>query len=54
MIYISVTQAAKALDLDRSRIKVLCAQGRIKGASKVGKVWVIPSPPKVLPVKRTG
>ena len=34
MKLLSATQAAEALHLDRSRIKVLCVQGRIKGAIK--------------------
>ena len=46
---LSATQAALALHLDRSRIKVLCVQGRIKGAYKVGANWVIPQPIVRLP-----
>lgn len=49
MKLLSATQAAEALHLDRSRIKVLCVQGRIKGAIKVGANWAIPAPPVVLP-----
>jgi hypothetical protein len=52
MKFISTVQAASVLDLNRSRIKVLCAQKRIKGAVKIGSVWCIPSPPIVLPPKR--
>jgi len=46
---LSTTQAAAALGLDRSRIKVLCAQGRIRGAVKIGNQWAIPAPPTILP-----
>jgi hypothetical protein len=50
MKFISATAAAKALGRDRSRVKILCAQGRIKGAVKVGRSWVIPSPVIRLPI----
>ncbi|MDE1828532.1 MAG: helix-turn-helix domain-containing protein [Candidatus Micrarchaeota archaeon] len=50
--YLSVTQAAKILDLDRSRVKLLCSQGRIQGAFKVGNAWIIPDPPVIKPPKQ--
>lgn len=49
MKYLSATEAAAVLKLDRSRVKLLCAQGRIKGAVKIGNQWAIPAPPVVLP-----
>ncbi|MCR4297485.1 MAG: hypothetical protein NUV75_01845 [Gallionella sp.] len=49
---LSATQAGLALHLDRSRIKVLCAQGRIKGAIKIGAQWAIPAPPVILPPRK--
>lgn len=48
---ISATEAAQLLGLDRSRVKVLCGDKRIKGAEKVGNQWTIPYPPIVLPPK---
>lgn len=46
---ISVTDAATLLGYHQSRVRQLLAEGRIKGARKVGSVWVIPHPPTVLP-----
>lgn len=47
--YLSATEAAAKLGLSRARIKLLCAQERIKGACKAGNVWIIPLPVRVLP-----
>ena len=39
---VSVSEAAKILSVDRSRIGVLCRQGRFEGAAKIGSTWMIP------------
>lgn len=39
----SVIEAAKKWKITRRRIQVLCNQGRINDAQKVGTVWIIPS-----------
>ena len=39
---ISVMEASEKLKLDRTSIARLCRQGYIKGATKIGKHWVIP------------
>ena len=39
---ISVPEAAKILDIDKSRVGRLCRQGRFKNARKIGDRWVIP------------
>jgi len=39
----SVIKAADKWKITRRRIQVLCNQGRINGAQKVGTVWIIPS-----------
>lgn len=39
---VSVHEAAQMLNVDRSRINVLLAQGRFNGAAKIGRNWVIP------------
>lgn len=49
---ISVKQAATRLGLGVRRVRVLCEQGRIDGARKVGRDWVIPDPPVILPPAR--
>lgn len=42
MEYISVKQAAEKWGLSRRRVQVLCLEGKIEGAQRVGSVWVIP------------
>ena len=46
---ITVRSAAAKLGISPRRIQVLCAQGRMKGAKKLGRDWLIPSPPVVTP-----
>lgn len=43
MEYIDVHQAAKIWDLSERRITNLCRNGRIVGAKKSGKLWLIPN-----------
>ena len=40
--YMSSVDAALALKIDRSRILVLCREGRFAGAAKIGSSWAIP------------
>jgi len=49
---ISVTQAAKLLGVSGRRMRVLCAQDRVRGAVKVGGMWILPDNPTVLPAGR--
>jgi len=42
MEYISISQASQKWGISQRRIQVLCAQGRIDGAAKMGYVWAIP------------
>ena len=37
------TEVAKILGVSRTRINQLCRAGKIEGAKKVGRDWVIPS-----------
>lgn len=39
---LTVEDAAKLLNVDTSRIGVLCRQGRFKNAIKVSRIWLIP------------
>jgi len=41
--YISVVEAAKKWNITRRRVQVLCGQGRIDGAKKIGTVWIVPT-----------
>lgn len=42
MNYISVTEASKKWQISDRRIRVLCSEGRIEGAVKIGRNWSIP------------
>ncbi|WP_097006571.1 helix-turn-helix domain-containing protein [Lacrimispora amygdalina] len=42
MEYLSVSQVAEKWGIKQRRIRVLCAEGRIEGAYKVGTYWLIP------------
>lgn len=42
MNYLSVAQTAERWDMSPRRVQVLCNEGRISGAQRVGNVWTIP------------
>lgn len=42
MKYLSTTEISKKWGIGRRRIQILCANGRIPGASLVGNTWIIP------------
>lgn len=42
MNYISAKEISGIWKISRRRVQVLCEQGRVRGAYKVGAVWVIP------------
>lgn len=42
MEYLSITQTAEKWGITKRRIQVLCIQGRIPGAVKIGSYWAIP------------
>ena len=42
MNYLSVAQTAEKWDMTPRRVQVLCNEGRIAGAQRVGNVWTIP------------
>lgn len=43
MEYLTTTEMAKIWNLSSRRIGVLCTNGRIDGAIKKGKMWLIPA-----------
>ena len=43
MNYISIKEASEKWKISDSRIRVLCREGRIEGAVKIGRNWSIPS-----------
>ena len=42
MKYITVKEAAQKFGINELRVRLLCEQGRIEGAYKEGKVYLIP------------
>lgn len=40
--YLSIKETAEKWDITPRRIQVLCAEGRIEGAAKLGREWAIP------------
>ena len=46
MDYLSISQTAEKWNISRRRIQVLCTQGRIPGAMRIGYSWVIPADAK--------
>ena len=43
MEYLSIKQTSEKWGLSVRRINVLCSEGRISGATKIGSYWAIPS-----------
>ena len=39
----TVKEAAKLWDISERRVMVLCKEGKIQGAQKEGRFWVIPT-----------
>lgn len=46
MRYLSVKEAAEKWNITPRRVQVLCSQGKVEGANKVGNMWVIPETAK--------
>ena len=42
MNYISVAEVAVMWNISKRRVQLLCAQGRIKNAERIGNMWVVP------------
>lgn len=42
MVYLSVTQVSQKWGISNRRIQILCKEGRIKGAVRIGYAWAIP------------
>ena len=43
MEYLSISQVAGKWGLSARRINVLCSEGRISGATKIGSYWAVPA-----------
>lgn len=42
MEYLSLKQTAEKWGITVRRVQVLCSQGKIPGAMKIGSFWVVP------------
>ena len=42
MEYMSTREAAEKWGISQRRVSILCAENRIKGADRVGNMWLIP------------
>lgn len=40
--YMSIKEAAEKWDISTRRVQMFCTDGRIDGASKLGREWAIP------------
>ena len=40
--FATIKEVSQAWGISGRRVSILCAQGRVKGAEKVGNTWVIP------------
>lgn len=54
--FLTVPEAAAALNISNQRLRLLCSEGRVRGATQVGRFWRIPAPPEIVPflVAETG
>lgn len=43
MDYLTTTEMSKIWNISSRRIGVLCMEGRIEGAIKKGKMWLLPA-----------
>jgi hypothetical protein len=46
---ITTQQAARILEMTTRNVQILCKTGKIQGAFRHGRDWVIPNPPKIIP-----
>ena len=46
-----VSKFASRLGISPARVRQLCAVGRVAGARKVGKVWVVPADTYIIPAR---
>ena len=42
MDYIGIDEVAKKWGLSKRFVQLLCARGRIEGATRLGRAWMIP------------
>ena len=47
-----IAKFAARIGVSPARVRQLCAVGRVVGARKVGKVWVVPGDAYIIPANR--
>ena len=52
VVNVTVKQAARELGISDRRVRKLAHDGRVKGASKIGVEWLIPTPVELVPTSR--
>jgi len=52
MEYLSTTQASEKWGISSRRIQILCSEGRVSGAMRVGNIWAVPADAKKPPDAR--
>lgn len=52
LVNVTARRAAQELGITYSRMRQLLKEGRVRGASKLGQAWVVPSPVEVTPGSR--
>ena len=50
---LTASQLAPMWNISQRRVQILCANGRINGAFKIGEIWAIPYDAKKTKDKRT-
>ena len=46
--YFTAKEISDKWGISTRRIGILCTQGRIPGATKMGPIWIIPKNPKIV------
>ena len=49
---VTIRRAAVELGVSDRRIRQLAREGRVRGATKIGQEWLIPTPVEVIPGRR--
>ena len=49
--FLPVAKFAARQGISPARVRQLCAVGRVSGARKVGKVWVVPADAYIIPAR---
>ena len=52
VVNLTASQAAARLGISDRRVRKLARDGRVRGATKTGQEWLIPTPVEVLPASR--